>query len=326
MRVLLTGGTGFLGNHLAKRLAQEHELRVLCRGPRNLAGGEAVTGDVMDRASLVAAMEGCHAVVHAAGGVSHKLDDAGEVGRVHLEGTENVLEAAKESKVLFFLHMSTSGTIGVSEKDKVFDESAEAPTDLIYRWPYYRAKHFAERLVLEKHGRLRVATLNPSLLLGPGDATGSSVRPVQLFLEGRLPGTPCGGLSFVDVRDVAEAAALALKKGKPGRRYLLGSANMSFATFYARLSRISGVETPSLRMPSLTRRLVPMLPARGMDLPWFMGQSLDRIDLELASHFWYINSARAREELGWSPRDPNETLRDTVADLLGDRYSPNRLY
>lgn len=317
MRILVTGGTGFLGTYLVPRLAQEHELRVLARKPSPIPGVTVVQGDILEPQSLVGAMAGCHAVVHAAGVVSHRAEDAERVSVTNLRGTENVLAAAKEAGVRFFLHLSTSGTIAVSSSAKVHTEDSSPATDLIYRWPYYRSKYFAEKLVFEQAGSMRVASLNPTLLLGPGDKTGGSVRPVQLFLEGRLPGVPPGGLSFVDVRDVAEAAAAVLARGRPGQRYLLGAANMSFNEFYQRIARLSGREMPPVRMPGLVRSLLPLLPNRSLDLPWWMGGDLERTELEMSAHYWYLDATRAREELGWVPRDPNETLRDTVADLLG---------
>lgn len=320
MRVLVTGGTGFLGKHLVRRLVEEHEVRVLCRHPSPIPGATVVQGDVLDPHSLVAAMHGCHAVVNGAGMVSHKTEDAETVSRTNLVGTENVLTAARTAGVRFFLHVSTSGTVAISREERVATEESAAPTDLIHRWPYYRSKYFAEKAVFEGKGPMRVASINPSLLLGPGDTAGTSVKAIQVFLEGRLPGVPPGGLSFVDVRDVAEAAALVLAKGVPGHRYLLGSANMRFTEFYQRLGRISGMAVPPVRMPGMVRSMLPFLPNRSYDLPWWLGGELERVDLEMASHFWYLDNTRAKEELGWAPRDPNETLRDTIADLMGDKF------
>lgn len=321
MRLLVTGGTGFLGKHLVPRLvAAGHEVRVLARQPEAIEGATVIQGDILSPETLPAAMHGCHAVIHAAGMVSHRAEDAELMTRVNLRGTEFVLEAAKNEGVRFFLHVSTSGTVAVSTTERLATEESAAPTDLIHRWPYYRSKYFAEKLVFEQAGNLRVASINPTLLLGPGDVHGSSNKSVQLFLEGRLPGIPSGGLSFVDVRDVADAIVLVLAKGKPGRRYLLGAANMSFNAFYGRLSRISGVDLPPMKMPKALRSVLPFLPTKNLDLPWWLGGELDRVELEMATHYWYLDNTRAREELGWQPRGIEETLRDAVADLLGDRF------
>ena len=96
--------------------------------------------------------------------------------------------------------------------------------------------------------------MNPSLLLGPGDTRLSSTDVVWKFLERRVPAMPGGGLSFVDVRDAAKAFAAALERGRPGQRYLLGGANMSFRDFFGRLSRLCGVPLPRLRCPQARRR------------------------------------------------------------------------
>lgn len=308
MKLLVTGASGFLGRHLIERLATEHDVVGLCRRPGS--ADRLVAGDVLDRASLAEPMEGCDAVVHAAGAVSHRQADADWLYEVHVTGTSNVLAAAAEAGVERVVHVSTSGTVAVSEQEAVLDEASPDPLAVIARWPYYRVKRTAEKAALAAGA----VVLNPTLLLGPGDVDESSTKSVRLLLEGGLSALPKGGLSFVDVRDVADAVALALVQGTAGERYLLGAVNLTLTDYYERLARIAGVQPPWLQLPSKTRKLVSWLPdaARRAVADRF---GVDEVELQMASHYWYLDNAKARRELGWAPRDPGETLTDTVVDV-----------
>src|SRR3984957_4859483 len=240
-RNLVTGATGFLGGPLARSLeAEGHEVVRYSRSDG---------GDVLDAARVRAAAAGCAGAFHCAGKVSRRREEAEELYRVHVEGTRTVLDACEAAGVPRVVIASTSGTIAVSESaDHVATENDPAPIGLIAAWPYYRAKLFAERAALERGGRLEVVSVNPSLLFGPGDTNGSSTEDVRLFLESAVPAVPAGGLSFVDVRDAASALRLAMERGRPGHRYLVGACNLTVRDFFARLGRVSGVRAPWLPM------------------------------------------------------------------------------
>jgi dihydroflavonol-4-reductase len=308
-RYLVTGATGFLGSHVARALeAKGHEVVPFARR----AGG-----DVLDGARVRAAAAGCAGVFHCAGKVSRRREDAEELYRVHVEGTRTVLDACEAAGVARMVLVSTSGTIAVSETaDEVADESRPAPIGLIARWPYYRAKLFAERAALERPGRLEVVCVNPSLLLGPGDVNGSSTEDVRLFLERSVPAVPAGGLSFVDVRDVAEAMSLAMDHGRPGERYLLGACNLTVRDFFGRLARVSGVPAPWLPMPrsrELTAAGAAWIDRAASRIG--LRTAVDPVSVEMGQCFWYLDAGKAGRELGWASRDPNATLLDTVEDL-----------
>lgn len=323
MKVLVTGATGFLGSHLVRSLLRHGvDVVALCRSdePELAEAGVLVRrGDVLDRDSLRRAAEGCENVLHCAGKVSRKASDAELLYRLHVEGTRNVLDASKDAGVRRIVHASTSGTIAVSDDPgRIANEDAEAPAALLGRWPYYRAKLYAERAALEANGTgLEVVCVNPTLLLGPGDLRGSSTEDVRLFLDRRIPAVPAGGISFVDARDAAEAMRLAMERGAPGSRYLVGACNLTLRDFFARLERISGVRAPWLPMPRAPE--LARFGAKLFDGPvaWLLGPGavVDPISLEMAQYYWYLDSSRAEKELGWSPRDPTETLADTVRDL-----------
>jgi dihydroflavonol-4-reductase len=311
-RYLVTGDTGFLGSHVAAA--------VRARGDEVVPFSRATGGDVLDVRALAEAARGCDGVFHCAGRVSRKLEDAEELYRVHVEGTRNVLAACEEARVRRVIVASTSGTVAVSESpDRVADEGSPAPIGLVSRWPYYRAKLFAERAALARGGTSpEVACVNPSLLLGPGDGRGSSTEDVRLLLEGQIPAVPAGGLSFVDVRDAAEAMLLAMERGKPGERYLVGACNLTVREFFARLARIAGVPAPWLPLPR-SRALAAMGATAMQRLATRTGLgaglAVDPVSVDMAQCFWYVDSRKAERELGWRARDPGVTLRDTVHDL-----------
>jgi dihydroflavonol-4-reductase len=324
VRYLVTGGTGFLGAHLVRALrAREHEVVVLARSENTpeFADDRGVVvrrGDVLDAASVRDAATGCVGAFHAAGHVSRKLEDAEELHRVHVEGTKITLDACKGAGVKRVVVVSSSGTVAVSEDpDHVATETDETPITLIARWPYYRAKLFAERAALEKNSAgFEVVSVNPTLLLGPGDTRGSSTEDVRLFLEKKIPAIPPGGMSLVDVRDAAEATVLAMDKGEPGARYLLGSGNMTLREFFAKLERVSGVRGPWLPMPRAPE--LAKLGAKAVkDFAKKVGFNVDvdPVSLDMAQFYWYLDASRAEKVLGWTSRDPSETLADTVEDL-----------
>lgn len=320
-RFFVTGATGFLGTHLVEQLvAKEHEVVALQRTPGTAAKGVTVRlGDVTDRAAVRDAVDGCDGVFHCAGKVSREVADAETMFRVHVEGTNAVLAAMRDAGVGRAVVASTSGTIAVSKSaHDVATEDTLAPTEIITRWPYYRSKLYAEQSALEhREGGPEVVCVNPSLLLGPGDTRGSSTEDVRKFLEHKIPFVPAGGIAFVDARDAANALILAMEKGRPGERYLVNAANMSLEAFFGRLERISGVQAPPIRVP----RTHPTLAGVSADLLGRAAKALnltsplDRVSAEMAQFYWYCDAGRAKAELGWDHRDPNDTLYDTIADL-----------
>jgi dihydroflavonol-4-reductase len=319
-RYLVTGATGFLGAHLVELLSTRgHEVVALARkAPKQTR--ERVTvrlGDVLDHGSIKDAAAGCEGVFHCAGLVSRKPEDAEALYKVHVEGTKIALDACREAGVKRAVVASTSGVVAVSKTAEVINEDHPAPFELLARWPYYRSKLYAEKAAFDRNvPGFEVICVNPTLLLGPGDDRESSTGDVVTFLEGKVPVSPAGGLSFVDVRDAAEGMWLAMDRGKAGQRYLLSAANMTVEAFLGRLSRISGVAAPRLTLPKsigLASFGAELMKRAAKHLP--IDASIDRISAEMGQHFWYVDASKAKNELGWDARDPMETLSDTVRDL-----------
>lgn len=325
MKVLLTGATGYLGRQICDALREKGvDFTAVSRSPQKEA--EFTQANILNPEGLTELCAGHDVLIHSAGLVSHTEEDSQRVWQIHVEGTQNILKAAKEAGIRRVIYLSTSGTIAVHTKDEpVATEDSPSPFPLIKEWPYYRSKLFAEQIALDCNAPdFEVICLNPSLLLGPGDtAEGVSTKPVRMFLDDELPVAPSGGIAFVDVRDVAEMVVSCIQKGTPGARYLLNGANMSFLNFYQKIARISDKNPPLLQMPKITRKALGWIP-NWKKIGENVGLTLERHDVLLASHFWYVDDSKARKELDWEPRDPLQTLEDTIKEIKDreDTFSP----
>lgn len=310
LKVFLTGGRGFLGQHILNCCEKRgYEVRALSRTPQT--DPRFLCGNLLEPSGLSDLVEGADVVVHAAGLVSHEARDSDRVWQANFMATKNLLDVLKKTEPARLIMLSTSGTIAVSAEERTHTESSDSPAELIQRWPYYRSKHYAELEALKflEESTTRTYILNPSLLLGPGDEDGRSHKSIHRLLDGSLPALPSGGLSFTDVRDVAELiAALCQQKAEDGR-YLLSGCNMSFVDYYQRCGRLADIDPPLMRIPRFAHKALRWLP-NGERL---LGE-VSPEELELASHFWYVDDSKARAQLHWTTRDPIDTLLDAIND------------
>ena len=319
---LITGGTGFLGAHLVRQLVESgtKDIRVMATWiPEWLTGlgVDTCEGSVTNEEDVGRAVEGVTEIYHLAGKVSRERDDAREMYKLHVDGTRLLCDAAKKAGVTTIVLASSSGTIAVSEKsDVIHDENYPPPLDIIARWPYYASKAYQEMAALERfNGKgLRLVIMNPSLLLGPGDDRLSSTKVVLDFMARKISAVPNGGLNFVDARDAAQAFRIAMQKGRHGQRYLLGAVNWTFVKFFDRLARLTKVASPRLAFPSK----FAVTGAHVIDSlfrQWNFTSPVQADEVEMAEYFWYFKHDKARRELGFQPRDPGDTLNDTVQYL-----------
>jgi len=320
-KILITGGTGFLGTHIVRQFLEsgQKNLRVMASSvPAWMtdAGVEPFVGSVTNKENVAAATKNVGAIYHLAGKVSFAYEGAAQMNKIHVEGTRLLCEAAKENGVKSFILASSSGTSAISETSEILDETYPQPVEILTKWSYYASKYYQEKTALRIFGEKgdRLVILNPSLLLGAGDERLSSTKVVLDFMARRLPTMPSGGLNFVDARDVANAFLIALDRGRHGERYLLGAANWSFAEFFKRLERLSGVSAPMLRVP----KKVVVFGANFIDSiykNWNKTAPFEASEVEIGEYFWYFDSSKAEEELDFTTRDPAETLQDTIKYL-----------
>jgi len=320
-KILITGGTGFLGTHLVQKFldAGAKNLRVMASSvPEWMtdAGVEPFAGSVTRKEDAAAATKNCEAIYHLAGKVSFAYDGAAQMNKIHVEGTRLLAEAAKENKVKNFILASSSGTSAITEDGEVTDENYPQPVEILTKWAYYASKYYQEKTALRsfRDKGERLVILNPSLLLGSGDERLSSTKIVLDFMAQKLPITPSGGVNFVDARDAAGAFLNALDKGRHQERYLLGAVNWTVLEFFGRLERLSGVSAPVFKVPK-------HVAIAGSNLIASLYKTFDRpapfeaSEVEMGEYFWYFDSAKAEEELGFTTRDPMETLQDTIKYL-----------
>src|SRR5687768_6692211 len=298
-KILITGGTGFLGAEIVRQMlgAGEKNLRVMASSVpawMTAAGVEPVVGSVTNREDVVAAVANVSTIFHLAGRVSRDNNDAAAMNKIHVEGTRILCEASTEAGVETMILASSSGTVAVSEDEQMFDETFPQPVDVISQWAYYASKYYQERAALENFdgdGR-KLVIMNPTLLLGPGDERLSSTKIVLDFLGKKIPYCPSGGLSIVDTRDAAAAFIAAVEKGRHQEKYLLGSANMTFADFFGRLARLSGVSAPMLKMPKKLAMAGSSM-IESVFNNWGKTSPVASKEVEQAEHFWYFDAAKA---------------------------------
>lgn len=317
--VLVTGASGFLGLHLVDvLLAAGARVRSLGRRENTRLTERAVDqriGSVTDAEACRAALDGVDAVYHVAGTVSRKKTDTGGMYAVHVEGTRNILQGCLDAGIERVVVVSTSGTVGVGEHaDFMATEDDGIPWEVVRQWPYYESKAFAEREIARFVDKgLPVKIARPTLLLGPGDHNGSSTGDVVKFLCGDIKAGLPGGMSLVDARDVAAALPALMERGEPGVGYLMGAINCTIRDFMVALEGVSGIRAPAFDLPRSVVDRAPRLLKMVSSLQPFGG--LEPQTFEMGCHYWYIDSSRARDELGFAPRDWLKTLADTVEDL-----------
>jgi dihydroflavonol-4-reductase len=327
-KTLVTGGTGFVGSHVVRALAERgDELRLLVRKGSRLDHLDGIdferrTGNVTERAPLRRALKGVDKVFHIAGATSMRPADRQRVFAVNVGGTRNVCAEALRAEVERVIVTSSVGAIGPASPGGTGDED-QAFTAGGLGVAYINSKHEAEVEAwrVAAHG-LAVIAVNPTFVLGPDDPYGTSNRLVSRFLLRRIPMYVDGGLNIVDVRDVAAGHVLADDKGEPGERYILGGRNFTLARLFADLARISGVEPPALRVPgSLAVAGAEAAATAGLPLPVTVDE------LRSARQWWTYSTKKAQKELGFAARPHEETLEDTVSwqlEQLGDRVGQAR--
>jgi nucleoside-diphosphate-sugar epimerase len=264
MRVFMTGASGFIGSKLAFRLAEEnHRLTVLMRDPSKAeefasAGMTVIYGDLSDRAKLKAAMKDCDWVFHLAAFTRPVSSDPGLPHKINVEGTRNVLEAAKEQSVKKVIITSTAGTMGHSPDGQPVDETVRSDPE--HNTEYERTKAFSEKLALDYSTyNLEIVVVNPTRVYGPGKMTVSNSLTKIIRLYGRglwriIPGDGESTGNYVFIDDVVRGHMLAAVHGSGGERYILGGENIKYndlfnilGDLYGRKRTLFKIKEPSLK-------------------------------------------------------------------------------
>ncbi len=325
-KILVTGGTGFVGSHVARRLCEEgFAVRALTRSTSSLDALESlaletVQGDLRDVDSLRRAVSGCSSVFHVAADYRLWARDPRDLYRNNVDGTKNLLQVAAEANVERFVYTSTVGTLRFTEDGRPVAENDVATLHSLVGH-YKRSKFLAEQVVLRYAADgFPVVIVSPSTPVGEGDRKPTATGKMILdFLLGRMPAYIDTGLNLVDVQDVAEGHLLAWRKGCAGERYILGGCNMSLREILESLASITGLPTPKIRLPHWAALVAGALDT---GLASLLGRP-PRIPLEavkMARYKMYVSTEKARRELGYDPSPVEPALVRSVEWYRGNGY------
>jgi farnesol dehydrogenase len=320
MKIFITGATGYIGNNLAKELADEgHIIHALCRNENtpvlSHANIKIFKGDITDKASIEKAIQDCEQVYHLAAYARVWAKDMSIFYKLNVDGLRNVLDAARNSSLQKIVFTSTAGTLGPSGAQPVKEDDArigEPFTD------YEISKTQAELLCREycnKYG-MHIVIVNPPRIYGHGIITESNAvtRLIKLYMAGKWKITPGDGKrtgSYVYIDDIVNGHILAMQKGKSGERYILAGVNTSYNEFFDLLAKITGKKNSLIKMPVW----LMMVAGNAMQLytnitgkpplltpPW----------IKKYYHDWSLSSEKAQRELGYTYISLEEGLKKTV--------------
>jgi dihydroflavonol-4-reductase len=326
MRLFVTGATGFVGAHVAQMAAaQGAELRLLTRSSSNVSrlpeSADVVVGDLREPEKFASALVGCDALIHVAADYRLWVPDPAEMYRANVEGTRTLLRLAREAGVRRVVYTSSVATMGFKMDGTVVDEeTAVGEADMIGH--YKRSKWMAEQVAIEAaRAGQEVMVLNPTTPIGSLDTKPTPTgRIVVDFLNGKFPAYVDTGLNLVDVDEIARMHLVALERGRPGERYILGGENLTLKQILDRLAAITGLKSPTMKVPH----------AVAMAFAFFdetlMGKMLGKEPratveaVRMGRKMMFASSAKAERELGLKVMSVEGALRSACAWFYKNGY------
>lgn len=328
MKCFVTGATGFLGSHVAQQLLSKGaDLRLLVRPTSRLDNivdipAERVVGDLRDLDSLKKGMAGCEFVFHVAADYRLWSLNGQELYDSNVEGTRNILQAARDSSVRRVIYTSSVATMGFGNNGRLTDEKSPVTLSNMIG-DYKRSKFMAEQLVIEagRSGQ-NVVMVNPTTPVGERDIKPTpSGQIVVDFLRRKFPAYVDTGLNLVDVVDCAEGHLLAMEKAQPGERYILGGENLTLKQILDKLGAITGLPSPKVKLP------YAIALATGVVDTLVVGKMLKReprvtIDaVRMGRKKMFVTSVKAERELGWNPHPVDGALQRAVEWFKAKGYA-----
>lgn len=280
---------------------------------------EVVTGDLRDRESLARAVTGCGAVFHVAADYRLWAKDPSELYRSNVEGTRNLLAAAREAGVEKVVYTSTVGCIGIP-RDRPGSEDVEVHLEEM-TGAYKRSKFQAEQVALEFAGSgFPVVIVNPTAPIGDHDFKPTPTGKIVVdYLKGAMPAFVDTGLNLVDVEDTSEGHLLALERGRPGERYILGCENLTLEQILTRLAGISGGKAPSWRIPYAVAYMAGLASTSWANLTGMEPRApLDAV--KMARKKMFVSPDKAKRELGFNPGPVDGALQRAVDWFRANGY------
>jgi dihydroflavonol-4-reductase len=280
---------------------------------------EVLTGDLRDRESLDRAVAGCGAVFHVAADYRLWAKDPGELYRSNVDGTRNLLGAARRAGVERVVYTSTVGCIGIPE-DRPGSEDVEVHLEEM-TGAYKRSKFQAEQLALEfARAGLPVVIVNPTAPIGDHDFKPTPTGKIVVdFLKGAMPAFVDTGLNLVDVEDISDGHLLALEQGRSGERYILGCENLTLEQILTRLAGISGGHAPRWRIPYAVAYAAGLASTGWANLTGHEPRApLDAV--KMARKKMFVSLDKAKRELGFNPRPVDGALKRAVDWFRANGY------
>jgi nucleoside-diphosphate-sugar epimerase len=322
-RVLVTGGTGFIGAHIIRALIAAGYQHIFCTHRKNsrfeLLDGildqvELVETDISDLTGLIDCLSTMDYIVHAAAVISFDPSDKAMMYKTNVEGTANIVNIALESPVKKMVHLSSIAALGRSTSREPIDENAKWVPGKMNSY-YALTKNLAEREVWRGYQEgLPVVILNPSNVIGPGFWQNSTPRLVDQVYRG-LPYFPPGTNGFVDVRDVAEMTVLALESGINGERIICNGENATFEQVFRTMATTLKVTPPTRVLPAYLGGLIwRYFTIRS----WFTGRKamVTRETLRTACHSFTYDNSKSKDLFGFRYRELNDTIQHTCNAYL----------
>jgi nucleoside-diphosphate-sugar epimerase len=320
MATLITGATGYFGSVLTTKLADSGEtVHVLCRSNPGIKEFEKSNikifkGDISEPDSLVKAMQGVDNVFHMAAYARIWAKDPSIFYKVNVEGTRNVLQAAKQTGVKRVVYTSTAGVIGPSA-DHPMREIDPRITGFFN--PYEKTKSQAEQVALEfaKNG-LDVIIINPSRVYGPGLDTGSNpvTKIIELYVKGKwkvIPGSGNDIGSYCYIDDVVNGLFAAMEKGRSGERYIFGGVNATFNELINTIRKLSGIDKKLRHIPFSILSIFSHLQVTYAKIsgkpPMITPDWVKKYN-----YHWALDSSKAVQELGYNIRPLEDGIRTTI--------------
>jgi len=329
VNIFLTGATGFVGSHVARALAQQGaSLRLLVRASSrldNLEGlaAETVEGDLLQPETLRRGLAGCDAVMHVAADYRLWVTDPERMYAVNVEGTRELLRIAREERVPRFVYTSSVATMGFFSNETIIDE--QTPVSLADMIGHYKRSKFMaeEEAIAAGRAGQPVIVLNPTTPIGSHDIKPTPTGQIVVdFLNRKFPAYVDTGLNLVDVDAVARAHVQALSAGRPGERYILGGENLTLKQILDKMSAITGLPSPTLRVPH----------SAAMLFAWFDQTVTGRIrgrtpratveEVRMGKKKMFANSAKAEGDLGYRALPVDAALRAAIDWFRAHGYAP----
>ena len=318
-KALVTGGNGFVGCHVVRALVRDgRDVRVLLRAGSDVTSLRGVeyepfVGDLRDADAVTRAAQGCDEIYHVAADYRLWLLDEAPMYASNLDGTKNVLSAARRAGVAKVIHTSTVGALGIPYGGIGREDTPVSLENMV--GAYKRSKFLAEQAALEAaRDGVPVVIVNPSTPVGPFDYKPTPTgRMIVDFINGRMPAYLDTGLNLVDVEDVARGHLLASARGKVGEKYILGGENLTLGQVFERLSALSGVAAPKIKIPYA----VAFGFAMGAEV---IARTVTRrepraslTEVRMARKRMFFDSSKARRELGYSSGPVDDPLARAIA-------------